>query len=120
MKNFETVEELNIEVSRINLTQRVKLNNSEFEIFAKVNCINLNRFDDWGLNKVNPNDIELFIRKRIDTGQDVNVEGKEEWKILGNVEGREIWRLAMNWVIMQLNSIDIQHNDSSKDVKITH
>ena len=120
MKNFKTVEELNIEVSRINLTQRVEFNNMEFEIFAKVNCINFGRVNDLGLHKVNSNDIELFIRKRIDTGQDVNVEGKEEWKNLGNVEGREIWRLAMNWVIMQVNSLNIQHNDSSRDVKITH
>tara|TARA_B100001094_G_scaffold32716_2_gene27138 strand:- start:600 stop:944 length:345 start_codon:yes stop_codon:yes gene_type:complete len=114
MKNFKTIEELNIEVSRINLTQRVELNNSEFEIFAKVNCINLD------MGEVNPNDIELCIRKKIDTGLYVNVEGQEEWKNLGNVEGRDVWKLAMNWVIMQLNSIDIQHNDSSKDVKITH
>ena len=116
MKNFKTIEELNIEVSRINLTQRVEFNNMEFEIFAKVNCINL----DMDEAVVNPNDIELFISKRIDTGQDVNVEGKEEWKNLGNVEGREVWKLAMNWVIMQLNSLHIQHNDSSRDVKITH
>ncbi len=109
MKNFKTIEELNIEVSRINLTQRVEFNNMEIEISAKVNCINLD------MGEVNPNDIELFIRKRIDTGQDV-----EKWKNLGNVEGRGIWIIAMNWVILQLNSIDIQHNDSSKDVKITH
>jgi hypothetical protein len=113
MKNFKTVEELNIEVSRINLTQtlQIDLNTGhpvDVEIFAKVNCINLDR--DGAV--VNPNDIELFITQ---------INGEHRIPLNNKVGlGKPLFKLGMNWVIMQLNSLDIQHNDSSRDVKITH
>tara|TARA_R100000152_G_C6766427_1_gene191420 strand:- start:33 stop:383 length:351 start_codon:yes stop_codon:yes gene_type:complete len=116
MKNFKTVEELNIEVSRINLTQTLQfdLNTGhpvDVEIFAKVNCINLG---DKGVFKdlINPNDIELFITQII---------GKDRIPLNRGVGiGKPLFKLAIDWVMMQLKSINIQHNDSSRDVTITH
>jgi hypothetical protein len=111
MKNFKTLEELNIEVRGINLTQMIDIDGRKFEIFAKVNCINF----DTG--HIKPNDIELTIRQN--KGDGVNVFQWEELLPVSEAS-RNIHKISMNWVMMQLNSIDIQHNDSSKDVKITH
>jgi len=112
MKNFKTLEELNIEVSRINLTQTIQIDLNtghpvDVEIFAKVNCINI---DNGGI--INPNDIELFITQ---------INGEHRIPLNKKVGlGKPLFKLGMNWVIMQLESLHIQHNDSSKDVKITH
>ena len=110
MKNFKTIEELNIEVSRINLTQTIQFDlqgvDIDIEIFAKVNCINLD------MGEVNPNDIELFVTA-------INGEHRNPLNKKVGI-GKPSFKLAMNWVIMQLNSLNIQHNDSSKDVKIIH
>tara|TARA_R100001594_G_scaffold135600_1_gene177403 strand:+ start:335 stop:673 length:339 start_codon:yes stop_codon:yes gene_type:complete len=112
MKNFKTLEELNIEVARINLTQTLQFDlqgvDIDIEIFAKVNCINLNR--DGAV--INPNDIELFVTS-INKGERTPLNKK-----VGI--GKPSFKIAMDWVIMQLNTIDIQHNDSSRDVKIAH
>jgi hypothetical protein len=112
MKNFKTLEELNIEVTRINLTQLIDIDGRKFEIFAKVNCINFDTGD------IKPNDIELTIRQNKEDGS-LNVFHWEELIPVSKVN-RKIWKICMNWVMTQLNSIDIQHNDSSEDVKITH
>ena len=116
MKNFKTLEELNIEVSRINLTQTLQMDLNtgqpvDVEIFAKVNCINLG---DKGVFKdsINPNDIELFLTL-------INGEHRNPLK-RGVGIGKPLFKIATDWVMMQLKSIDIQHNDSSRDVTITH